>query len=36
VFAKASIDNHKRIRELITELEAFRLAITEAGPRWKR
>jgi hypothetical protein len=29
-------DNHKRIRELITELEALSLAITEADPRWNR
>jgi len=29
-------DNHKRIRDLITELEALSLAITEADPRWNR
>jgi hypothetical protein len=29
-------DNHKRLRELITELEALSLAITEADPRWNR
>jgi hypothetical protein len=29
-------DNHKRLRELITELEALSLAIAEADPRWKR
>jgi hypothetical protein len=29
-------DNHKRLRELITELEELSLAITEADPRWKR
>ena len=28
--------NHKRLRELITELEALSLAIAEADPRWKR
>src|SRR5215470_10050486 len=29
-------DNHKRLRELITELEELSLAITENDPRWKR
>jgi hypothetical protein len=29
-------DNHRRIRELITELEALSLAIAEADPRWNR
>jgi hypothetical protein len=29
-------DNHRRIRELITELEELSLAITEADPRWNR
>jgi hypothetical protein len=29
-------DNHKRLRELITELEALSLAIAENDPRWKR
>jgi hypothetical protein len=29
-------DNHKRLRELITELEEISLAITDADPRWKR
>jgi hypothetical protein len=29
-------DNHRRLRELITELEALSLAITEADPRWNR
>jgi hypothetical protein len=29
-------DNHKRIRELITELEALSLAIAEHDPRWNR
>jgi len=29
-------DNHKRLRELITELEEISLAITEADPRWNR
>src|ERR1039458_1504611 len=29
-------DNHKRLRELIAELEEISLAITEADPRWKR
>jgi hypothetical protein len=28
--------NHKRLRELITELEEISLAITENDPRWKR
>jgi hypothetical protein len=29
-------DNHKRLRELITELEALSLAIAEADARWNR
>jgi hypothetical protein len=29
-------DNHKRLRELITELEALSLAVAEADPRWDR
>ncbi len=29
-------DNHKRLRELIAELEELSLAITEADPRWNR
>jgi hypothetical protein len=29
-------DNHKRLRELIAELEEISLAITEADPRWNR
>jgi hypothetical protein len=29
-------DNHKRLRELIAELEEISLAITENDPRWKR
>ena len=29
-------DNHRRLRELITELEEISLAITEADPRWNR
>ena len=29
-------DNHKRLRELITDLEALSLAIAEADPRWNR
>ena len=29
-------DNHKRLRELITELEALSLDIAEADPRWTR
>ena len=29
-------DNHKRLRELIAELEALSLAIAEADPRWNR
>jgi hypothetical protein len=29
-------DNHRRLRELIAELEALSLAIAEADPRWER
>jgi hypothetical protein len=29
-------DNHRRLRELITELETLSLAIAEADPRWTR
>ena len=29
-------DNHRRLRELITELEALSLAIADADPRWDR
>jgi hypothetical protein len=29
-------DNHRRLRQLITELEELSLAITEADPRWHR
>ena len=29
-------DNHRRIRELLAELEALGLAIAEADPRWNR
>ncbi|HEY1001998.1 MAG TPA: DUF6788 family protein [Streptosporangiaceae bacterium] len=29
-------DSHRRLRELIAELEALSLAITEADPRWNR
>jgi hypothetical protein len=29
-------DNHRRLRDLITELEELSLAIAEADPRWKR
>ena len=29
-------DNHRRLRELVTELEALSLAIAEADPRWNR
>jgi hypothetical protein len=29
-------DNHRRLRELITELEALSLAIADADPRWNR
>ena len=29
-------DNHRRLRELITELEALSLAIAENDPRWDR
>jgi hypothetical protein len=29
-------DNHRRLRELITELEALSLDIAEADPRWNR
>jgi hypothetical protein len=32
----AWFDNHRRLRELITELEALSLAIAEADPRWNR
>ena len=29
-------DNHKRLRELVAELEEISLAITENDPRWNR
>jgi hypothetical protein len=29
-------DNHKRLRELIAELEELSLAIAENDPRWNR
>jgi hypothetical protein len=29
-------DNHKRLRELVAELEELSLAIAEADPRWNR
>ena len=29
-------DNHRRLRELIAELETLSLAIAEADPRWER
>ena len=29
-------DNHRRLRELIAELEELTLAITDNDPRWKR
>jgi hypothetical protein len=29
-------DNHRRLRELITDLEALSLEIAEADPRWNR
>ena len=29
-------DNQRRLRDLITELEALSLVITEADPRWNR
>jgi hypothetical protein len=29
-------DNHRRLRELITELEELSLAIAQADPRWNR
>ncbi len=29
-------DNHRRLRELITELEALSLAIAENDSRWNR
>jgi len=29
-------DNHKRLRELVAELEDLSLAIAEADPRWNR
>jgi hypothetical protein len=32
----AWFDNHRRLRELITELEALSLAIADADPRWNR
>ena len=30
------VDSHRRLRELITELEELSLAIAEADPRWMR
>ena len=30
------LDNHRRLRALVTELEALTLAIADAGPRGKR
>ena len=32
----AWFDNHRRLRELITELEALSLAIADNDPRWNR
>jgi coenzyme F420-reducing hydrogenase alpha subunit len=29
-------DNHKRLRELVAELEEISLAIAEKDPRWNR
>ena len=29
-------DNHRRLRELVAELEALSLAIAEADPGWNR
>ena len=29
-------DNHRRLRELVTDLEALSLEIAEADPRWNR
>ena len=29
-------DNHKRLRELVAELEEISLAIADTDPRWKR
>jgi hypothetical protein len=29
-------DNHRRLRELVAELEALSLAIAESDPRWNR
>ena len=29
-------DNHRRLRELVAELEALSLDIVEADPRWNR
>jgi len=29
-------DNHRRLRELITELEALSQAVADADPRWNR
>ena len=33
---KPWIDNHRRIRDLLAELEALSLEIAEADPRWNR
>ena len=33
---QAWFDNHRRLRELIAELEALSLDIAEADPRWNR
>ncbi len=30
------LDNHRRLRALVAELEALTLAIADAGPRWQR
>ena len=30
------LDNQRRLRTLVTELETLSLAIAEADPRWKR
>ena len=29
-------DNHRRLRELVAELEELSLAIADADPRWNR
>jgi hypothetical protein len=36
VFEPHRFDNHRRLRELVAELEELSLAIAEADPRWNR